>query len=188
MVAPAPAVSVQGQGAVSADLLNTFVQTVTNFAQLRTFTGLTNMLAAVQGGASPGDGLGGLFWYNAASTATDNGASVIVPSGAVQGAWLKLSSVYSYQTPTTGFSIQIASGVTSLILNPAGTLAAGTIVFPATPIDGQILNLSSSQIITALTMSAPAGQTVLGALTTIAANGYAAWQYVASAANWFRVS
>ena len=59
MVAPAPAVSVQGQGAVSADLLNTFVQTVANFAQLRTFTGLTNMLAAVQGGASPGDGLGG---------------------------------------------------------------------------------------------------------------------------------
>jgi len=51
-----------------------------------------------------------------------------------------------------------------------------------------MLNLSSSQIITALTMSAPAGQTVLGALTTIAANGHAAWQYVASAAKWFRVS
>jgi hypothetical protein len=185
---PSPAVSAQGQGAVSADLLNTFVQTVTNFAMLRNFTGLTSMVADVQGGATPGDGLGGRFWYSASSTAPDNGATVIAPTGAIQGAWLKLAPVYAYATPSTGFSIQIASGVTSLILNPAGTLAAGTIVFPATPIDGQMLNLSSSQIITALTMSAPAGQTVLGALTTIAANGHAAWQYVASAAEWFRVS
>ena len=42
---PSPAVSAQGQGAVSADLLNTFVQTVTNFAMLRNFTGLTSMVA-----------------------------------------------------------------------------------------------------------------------------------------------
>ena len=58
---PSPFVSIQGQGVVPADLLNTFVQTVTNFAQLRTFTGLTSMLADVQGGVAPGDGLGGRF-------------------------------------------------------------------------------------------------------------------------------
>lgn len=188
MTAPIPAVSAQGQGAVSADLLNTFVQTVTNFAMLRTFTGLTSMVADVQGGSTPGDGLGGRFWYSAASTAADNGATVIVPNGAVSGAWLKLIPAYAYLTPTTGFSTQAANGVTSLLLNPAGTLAAGAIIFPTTPIDGQILSLSSSQIITALTMSAPAGQTILGALTTIVANGHAAWQYVASVGKWFRVS
>jgi hypothetical protein len=188
VAAPLPTVNIQGIGAVGADQLNTYVQTVINFAQLRTFTGLTNMLAAVQGGSAPGDGLGGFFWYNAASTASDNGTSIIVPSGAVQGAWLKLSPVYSYQTPTTGFSIQPANGVTSLLLDPAGTLAAGTIVFPATPIDGQMFNVSTSQIITALTLSAPAGQTILGTITTLAANAHAAWQYVASVAKWFRVS
>ena len=167
MTSPLPTVSVQGQGAVSADLLNTFVQTVTNFAMLRAFTGLTNMLADVQGGATPGDGLGGRFWYSAASTASDNGATVIVPTGAIQGAWLKISTVYAYATPLTGFSIQIANGVTSLLLDPAGTLAAGSITFPTTPIDGQTLALSSSQIVTALTLSAP-GQTILGAITTLA--------------------
>ena len=187
MTAPAPAVSIQGLGVVPADLLNTFVQTVTNFAQLRTFTALTGMLADVQGGATPGDGLGGRFWYSAARVATDNGATVIVPTGAVQGAWLKLATVYSYQTPTTGFSIQVANGVTSLLLKPAGTLATGTITFPTTPIDGQTLRIASSQIVTALTLSAPAGQTILGPITTIAANGHATWQYVASISTWFSV-
>jgi hypothetical protein len=188
MTAPLPAVFVQGLAVVSSDNLNTFVQTVTNFAQLRTFTGLTSMLAIVQGGASPGDGLGGTFWYSAASVATDNGATVIVPTGAVSGAWLKLATVYSYQTPTTGFSIQVANGVTSLLLGPAGTLATGAVIFPVTPIDGQTLSISSSQTITALTLSAPTGQTILSAITTLAANGHTAWQYTASVSKWFRVS
>jgi hypothetical protein len=184
---PSPTVFVQGRGAVGADLLNTFVQTVTNFAMLRTFTGLTSMLVEAQGGVTPGDGLGGVFWYSAASVATDNGATVIVPTGAIQGAWLKLVNPYSYQTPLTGFSIQVANGITSLLLDPLGTLASGSITFPSTPIDGQMLRIASSQIITALTISAPAGQTILGAITTIAANGYATWQYAASVKKWFSV-
>jgi len=165
MTAPLPAVFVQGLAVVSSDNLNTFVQTVTNFAQLRTFTGLTSMLAIVQGGAT-----------------------VIMPTGAVSGAWLKLATVYSYQTPTTGFSIQVANGVTSLLLDPAGTLATGAVIFPVTPIDGQTLSISSSQTITALTLSAPTGQTILSAITTLAANDHTAWQYTASVSKWFRVS
>ena len=184
---PSPVVAVQGQGAVSADLLNTFVQTVTNFAMLRNFTGLTGMVADVQGGATPGDGLGGRFRYSAASLATDNGTSVIVPTGAIQGAWLKLGTTYSYQTPVTGFAIQVANGVTSLLLDPVGALAAGTITFPAAPIDGQMLTLSSSRAITALTLVAPSGQTILAPITTLGAASPATWQYVAGVEKWFMV-
>ena len=110
-----------------------------------------------------------------------------MPTGAIQGAWLKLGAVYSYQTPVTGFSIQIANGVTSLLLKPAATLATGTITLPTTPIDGQWLTLSSTQTITALTLTAPAGQTVFGSISTLAANAPMKWQYVASIATWFRV-
>ncbi len=187
MAPPLPSVQIQGQGVVSADQLNTYAQTVANFVQLRTFTGLSNMLAIVQGGVSAGDGLGGFFYYSASSVAVDNGTTVIVPNGAIQGAWLKLILPYSYQTPATAFSIQIPNGVTSLLLNPAGTLAAGTITFPALPIDGQTLSIASSQIVTALTLAAPAGQTIFGSISTLAANGHAAWRYVAAIATWFRV-
>jgi hypothetical protein len=184
---PLPTVSVQGLGVVPADLLNTYVQTVVNFAALRNFTGLSNMVVSVQGGAAAGDGLGGFFYYNSSSVAADNGATVIVPTGNIQGAWLKLLSSYSYQVPLTGFSVQVPNGATSLLLNPAGTLAAGTIIFPTVPMDGQWLTIASSQTITALTLTAPAGQTILSPITTLAANSNAKWQYVASVATWFRI-
>lgn len=98
MTAPLPAVYQPGIGAVSADNLNTFIQGVLNFAQLRTFTGLSNMAVNVLGGVSANDGNQGLFYYSDTSTATDNGSTVIVPNGALVGAWLRL------QTATTSAS------------------------------------------------------------------------------------
>jgi hypothetical protein len=89
MAPPLPTVAQQGQGAVSSDQLNTYVQVVQNFAQLRTFTALNDMCVSVLGGASEGDGNQGIFWYDSTSTATDNGSTVIVPTGA-SGAWLLL--------------------------------------------------------------------------------------------------
>ena len=90
---PAPVVSVQGQGSVSADLLNTFVQTVVNIAALRNFTGLNNMVCVVQGTSTPNDGGQGTYYYNSSSTAADNGTTVIVPNGNVRGAWLRLTGI-----------------------------------------------------------------------------------------------
>lgn len=89
MAPPLPTVAAQGQGSVGSDQLNTYVQTVQNFAQLRTFTALNDMAVFVLGGASEGDGLQGWFWYDATSGATDNGATVIKLTGAA-GAWLLL--------------------------------------------------------------------------------------------------
>jgi hypothetical protein len=90
MSPPLPAVVAQGQGVVSADQFNTYVQTVATFAQLRTFVGVNEMTVLVLGGASSDDGLQGLFYYNSTSTAIDNNSTVIVPTGNLQGAWLLL--------------------------------------------------------------------------------------------------
>lgn len=93
MTAPNPAVQFAGQGVVSADQFNTFVQTVLNYAQLRTITGLANMVIVAQGTTSPNDGGQGTFYYNATSTTADNNTTVIVPNGATQGAWIRLTGI-----------------------------------------------------------------------------------------------
>lgn len=93
---------------------------------------------------------------------------------------------YSLQTPGTGFSITISNGVSSLILDPAGTLATGTIVLPAAPTDGQLVNVSSSQIITALTVSPNSGQSIKNAPTTLTAGGGFKYLYMVSNATWYR--
>ena len=93
MTAPAPLVFYQGLGVVAADQLNTFVQTVTSYAQLRTFSALGNMAVFAEGASAPGDGGQALFYYNSSSTATDNNSTIIVPYGNVAGAWLRLTGI-----------------------------------------------------------------------------------------------
>jgi hypothetical protein len=92
-----------------------------------------------------------------------------------------------YNAPVTGFSYTIANATNDLILKPAGTLATGAVTMPATPVDGQVVRLSSTQIITALTVSANAGQTISAPVTTITANGYASWIYRLTDTNWYRI-
>lgn len=93
----------------------------------------------------------------------------------------------SVQVPITGFTITIGNNTSTLILNPAGTLATGTITMPATPIDGQEVQITSSQTITALTVSPNAAQTISNAPTTLTAGiGYKFIYHVAGT-NWFRL-
>lgn len=101
------------------------------------------------------------------------------------GNFITLKSVadqsYSLQTPVTGFSITIANNISTLLVNPAGPLASGTIIMPATPVDGQNINISTTHSITALTLSPNAGQTVtLPPLTLTAGSGI---QYIYNLAN-----
>ena len=91
MSAPANAVQYSGQGAVGADTYNTYVQWTANIAGLRTFTALSGMVVWCCGTNTSGDGGQGMYWFNSASTASDNGTTVIVPTGAVSGAWLKFT-------------------------------------------------------------------------------------------------
>lgn len=90
--------------------------------------------------------------------------------------------VSQYAAPTTGQTVTALAGVEVLMINPAGTLAALTVVLPANPVDGQDFCVCTSQIITALTITG----TIVGTLTTLALGGYAWFIYSATAAKWMR--
>ena len=90
MTAPALQAFIQGQGAASADNLNTFLQGCDNFTQLRAFTGFPGMQVYVKGAVTPGDNGQGSFYWLASSTAPDNGLTVIRPAGTATGAWIRL--------------------------------------------------------------------------------------------------
>ena len=86
---PSNSVQYAGQGTVGAEQYNAYVQAAANISALRAFTALDGMTALCLGTNTLNDGGQGIYTYSASSTATDNGTTVIVPYGAVQGAWLK---------------------------------------------------------------------------------------------------
>ena len=86
--------------------------------------------------------------------------------------------------PTTGQTVTVGTGVAALVLEPAGLLAALTVAMPSSPIDGQCLAITCTQIVTALTMS---GGTIVSALTALTANGFAEWIYIAASTTWYRI-
>ena len=94
-------------------------------------------------------------------------------------------------TPTTGFSIAVqqVSSNTWLLLTPAGTLAAGTITLPLNSVtpDGQELLVSSTQVITALSVSLNGAAAANGFPTTLAANGFFRMRFYQPANSWYRV-
>jgi hypothetical protein len=99
---------------------------------------------------------------------------------------------YSYQIPLTGFTITVANGIDFLYLNPAGTLATGTLTMMANPGDGQRFCVSSTQTQTAITINANTNQTLsaigLGAtpITALVANTRYCWFYSTALSAWVR--
>ena len=92
---------------------------------------------------------------------------------------------YDYQAPTTGFSYTFAAGTNVLVMNPAGTLATGTITMPASPADGMTITFSSTQTITALTVQGNTGQSITGQPTTFGAGSAATFVYRLSNTTWY---
>jgi len=95
-----------------------------------------------------------------------------------------LLQAYDYQVSTTGFSYTFAAGTQVLVMNPAGTLATGTITMPASPADGMTITFSSSQQITALTMAGN-GATISGATTSMPAKSGVTYVYRATGTTWY---
>jgi hypothetical protein len=95
--------------------------------------------------------------------------------------------------PTTGFSIAVPSPVSQqqwVLLQPAGTLASGTITLPLNTItpDGTEVLITSTQIITSLTVGLNGASAANGAPTTLAANGFARLRFVQAQNSWYRIS
>lgn len=95
---------------------------------------------------------------------------------------------YDYQVPTTGFSYTFAAGTTVLVMNPAGTLATGTITMPASPADGMTITFSSTKQVTALTVNGNTGQTVVSGTTKLVANQAATYVYRIASTSWYPVT
>jgi hypothetical protein len=127
-----------------------------------------------------------------------------VDTGTTQGlnpatAYLPMAALgagpYQYNAPLTGASLTLTAQQRRLVVEPAGTIAALTVVFPAatTLVDGQLMGLCSTQIVTALTVTAGTGTTVLNAPTAMTvplATGAAScveWVYRQTNTSWYRV-
>lgn len=95
-------------------------------------------------------------------------------------------SGYVKNVPLTAFSLTFANTQSWLELNPAGTLAAGTITLAPAPSDGARECIFSTQIVSALTLSANSGQSINNAVTALAANTGVCYLYSASNLTWDR--
>lgn len=107
--------------------------------------------------------------------------------------WIGGVEQYSYQVPLTGFTITVPAHVDLLYLNPAGTLATGTVTMEATPSDGQRVCFEDTQIQTAVTINAGTGSSMLtsiglGAVTAFTANTKYCWYYNKPLGGWIRTS
>lgn len=91
-----------------------------------------------------------------------------------------------YLVPVTGFSYTFTNSFAGVIIEPVGTLATGTLVFPAAPVNGQTVQVDTTQTITTLTLTPGAGTTIVGGITTLAANGFASWYFRSATSRWYR--
>lgn len=100
------------------------------------------------------------------------------------------NKITQYSAPLTGATVTITDTGDSiwLILTPAGTIATLTLTFPAVanvPDKAEIL-MNTTNTVTALTLSAN-GASIVGAITTLAANSYARYRYDLVMQTWYRV-
>lgn len=100
-----------------------------------------------------------------------------------------------YSAPLTGATVTALFTTRQIIVEPAGTIAALTVVFPAATVlvNGQRLGLCGTQIVTTLTMTAGSGTTISAPATAMlvpVATGAAScmeWIYRTANTTWYRV-
>ncbi len=92
--------------------------------------------------------------------------------------------------PVTGTSYTAALGAGRILFNPAGTIAAASLILqPAANLnDGQILILATKQDITAFTLTAGSGTTIEEATTTLLNDGPVIYIYSAASTTWFKIA
>jgi hypothetical protein len=95
--------------------------------------------------------------------------------------------------PGTGFNQTVPTPVAQqqwMLLQPAGTLATGTITFPlntGVP-DGTEVLITSTQTITALTLAPNNAANIFGAVTTLSAGGFVRYRFYQPTNSWYRIA
>lgn len=117
----------------------------------------------------------------------------VIPPNTAAIAYMSVSGLrdgaqYVYNVPLTGFTLVMLPEQSVVSLNPAGTLATGTITMPPATTDGKIVSIFSSQIITALTINTSNGATFVPAVVTTLAAANNSVSYIYDLANnqWHR--
>ena len=90
---------------------------------------------------------------------------------------------FNYANVTTGFTTTVSN---TLLIDSISTLATGTVYLPNAPTDGQVVKIAANNAVTALTLTANVG-TILGPATTLSANTFVTYQYVAGPQKWFKI-
>ena len=89
-------------------------------------------------------------------------------------------------TPAAAGTTTFTTSTSIVVCNHTATIASHTFAFPSTGLtNGQQITISSRSAITTVTLS---GGTFRGAITTLAAGGFAQYTYSSTAAAWFRTS
>ncbi len=96
-------------------------------------------------------------------------------------------------TPGTGFNVTVPTPVAQqqwMILQPAGTLATGTITLPlntGVPNGTEVL-ITTTQIITTFTLALNGATAAFGAPTTLAANAFFRVRFYQATNSWYRIA
>jgi hypothetical protein len=96
-------------------------------------------------------------------------------------------------TPGTGFNITVPTPTSEqqwMLIQPAGTLAAGTVTLPlntGVP-DGTQVLVTTTQIITSFTLALNGAAAAFGAPTTLAANAFFTMRFYQATNSWYRVA
>lgn len=98
-----------------------------------------------------------------------------------------------FATPGTGFNVAVQTPVSQqqwLLIQPAGTLASGTVTLPLntqTP-DGTELLITTTQQITSFTLALNGAAAAYGAPSTLAAEDFFRMRYYANTNSWYRIA
>jgi hypothetical protein len=96
-------------------------------------------------------------------------------------------------TPGAGFNVTVPTPISEqqwLILQPAGTLATGTVTLPlntGVP-DGTEVLITTTQIITTFTLALNGASAAFGAPTTLAANAFFRVRFYQPTNSWYRIA
>jgi hypothetical protein len=96
-------------------------------------------------------------------------------------------------TPGTGFNITVPTPVSEqqwMVIQPAGTLAAGTVTLPlntGVP-DGTTVLITSTQEISSLTIALNGASAVFGAVTSLGAGCAAVYRFYQATNSWYNIN
>jgi hypothetical protein len=96
-------------------------------------------------------------------------------------------------TPGTGFNVSVPTPVSEqqwMIIQPAGTLASGTVTLPlntGTP-DGTEVLVTTTQQITAFTLALNGASNAYGAPSTLAAQDFFRMRFYQATNSWYRIA